>query len=222
MSDRDEHRRSNSRTDDDVSAAVRRVEESLEKLSRVVRDDVKQGFSRETAGAFHSTADGIDRATRRFRRHSSRRSRRREERRERNRGWESFERPRLRRSVENRMLAGVCAGLAEYWGIETWVARVGTIVAAMFLPHLAIAAYVVAWILLPRSDDPKRRRSRRRPDISSHEPVAPELGGRHAWRRSLRTLQRAFDEIDRRIRNMEATVTDRSFSVRREFGKLGE
>ena len=221
MSERNKQKRSGSPADD-VSDAIRRVEESLEKLSTVVREEVKQGFSEETASAFQSTADGIDRAARKFRRRSSKRRRTGEASRERDEGWESFEKPRLRRSVDKRMIAGVCAGLAEYWGVETWVPRVVTVVGAVFMPHVVILVYLVAWILLPRSDNPRRPRNRRRPDISSHEPVAPELGGRYAWRRSLRTLQRAFAEIDRRIRDIEAAVTDPSFSVRREFGKLGE
>lgn len=137
-------------------------------------------------------------------------------------GWSSFERPRLTRSIDNRMIGGVCAGLADYWGMETWVTRVGTLVAAVFMPQLVISAYVIAWIFLPRSDRPRRRKQSRRPDVSNHESVAPELGGRHAWRRSLRTLRNSFQEIDRRIRNLETAVTDPGFSVRREFGKLDD
>lgn len=221
-------RRPSRRTSDnhssDVSDAIRRVEQSIEKLSKIVLDEVKEGFSSETAHAFETTAEQIDRAARNFQRRTYRgRHQRRQKRgKRRETGWESFERPRLTRSIDKRMVAGVCAGLAEYWGMETWVARVGTLVAAIFVPHIVMAVYLIAWILLPRSDRPKKRQRSRRPDISNHEPVAPEFGGRHAWRRSLRTLRNSFQEIDRRIRNLETVVTDPNFSVRREFGKLDD
>lgn len=209
---------------DDVSESLRRVEESLERLFRAVGEEVKQGFSGEAARAFRSTADGIDRTTRKFE-HGRRRRQRRGEGAEyeaRNKGWESFERPQLVRSMERKILGGVCGGLAGYWGTEPWVVRLGVVIGALFFFHIVIAAYLIAWIILPSADDvPKRSRSRR-PDVSSHDPIAPEFGGRHAFRKSLRTLQRAFREIDRRIRNLEEVVTDPSFNVRREFGKLSD
>lgn len=222
----DSSRRKRNARPDDVSDAVRRVEESIERLFKVVRDEVKEGLSSESARAFRHTADGIDRTARSFERSSAHRRRKRQRRDDghhedrRDTGWESFERPRLVRSVERKIIAGVCGGLAEYWGTEPWVVRVVAIIIALFFPHLLFAAYIIAWILLPRADDERWRRRSRRPDVSSHEPIAPEFGGRHAFRKSLRTLQRAFREIDRRIRNLEEVVTDPSFGVRREFGKL--
>ena len=212
---------------DDVSDAIGRVEESIERLFKVVRDEVKEGLSSESARAFRSTAEGIDRTARSFERNSARRRRKRRQAddhydEKRDTGWESFDRPRLIRSVDRKIIAGVCGGLADYWGTEPWVVRVFAIIAALFFPHLLIAAYIIAWVLLPRADDERWRRRPRRPDISSHDPIAPEFGGRYAFKKSLRTLQRAFREIDRRIRNLEEAVTDPSFGVRREFGKLDD
>lgn len=219
-------RRSRRGRPDDLSDAMNRVEDSIERLLHAVREEVRDGFSGETARAFRATADGIDRTARAFERKTGRRRRKREsdEPDRQDSGWESFERPRLARSPDRKIIAGVCGGLADYWGTEPWVVRVFCIIGALFFPHLLIGAYIVAWIFLPRSDrDRSRRRSRRRPrrpDISSHDPIAPEFGGRYAFKKSLRTLREAFREIDRRIRNLEEVVTDPSFAVRREFGKM--
>jgi len=138
----------------------------------------------------------------------------------RDRGWESFNRPRLVRDRERKKIAGVCAGLAGYWGVETWVVRVATVVAGLFFAQVVLIAYIIAWIVLPRSDEAHRQERARRPDVSSHDPVAPEFGGRYAGRISLRTLSKAFQEIDRRIQKLEQTVTDSNFRARREFNKL--
>ena len=136
------------------------------------------------------------------------------------RRWKSFDKPRLMRDMERKKIAGVCAGLASYWGTETWVVRVATVVAGLFFAQVVIIAYIIAWLLLPRSDDAHRGERTRRPDVSNHDPVAPEFGGRYAGRKSLRTLAKAFQEIDRRIGKLEQVVTDPNFSVYREFNKL--
>ncbi len=209
---------------DDLSDAMKRVEESLERLVRAVREEAKDGFSAETSKAFRATADSIDRTARTFERKSGhrRRTRRESERDTQGTGWESFQRPRLARSAERRLIAGVCGGLADYWGTEVWVVRVFCIFGALFVPHLLIGAYIIAWIFLPRSDSDRSRRRSRRPDISNHDPIAPEFGGPYAFKKSLRTLRQAFREIDRRIRNLEEGVTHPSFGIRREFGKMGD
>ncbi len=45
-------------------------------------------------------------------------------------------------------IGGVCAGLANVLGTDPAFLRVGAVVAAVFAPQLAIAAYAIAWILL--------------------------------------------------------------------------
>ena len=60
---------------------------------------------------------------------------------------ESF-RSQLPRRSHNRIIGGVCAGLAEYWGVSPALVRLGTLAAAL-LPGPMWVAYVVAWILMP-------------------------------------------------------------------------
>ena len=64
----------------------------------------------------------------------------------------SFNR-RLELDRRNGMLAGVCAGVARYLDVDaTWV-RVGAVIAAAVLTKLAIALYVIAWLLLDDRDE---------------------------------------------------------------------
>jgi phage shock protein C len=55
----------------------------------------------------------------------------------------------LRRSRHNRMLAGVCGGLAEFFGISAFWFRLGFLIA--FIPGgvPGIALYLLAWIVIP-------------------------------------------------------------------------
>jgi len=55
---------------------------------------------------------------------------------------------RLTRSSTDRMLAGVCGGLADYTGIDPVVFRVVFAVAGL-LGGAGIAAYLVAWLVIP-------------------------------------------------------------------------
>ena len=54
----------------------------------------------------------------------------------------------LRRSRTDRVLAGVCGGLAEHFGIDTAVLRLATILLILF-GGLSLWVYVILWIIIP-------------------------------------------------------------------------
>ena len=55
---------------------------------------------------------------------------------------------KLYRSVSNRMLAGVCGGIAEYLNVDATVVRVLWAVISLFW-FVGIAAYVICLFLIP-------------------------------------------------------------------------
>ena len=55
---------------------------------------------------------------------------------------------RLLRLRDGRMAAGVCAGLAAYFGVDVNLVRVGFGVLTVFY-GLGILAYLIAWAVLP-------------------------------------------------------------------------
>jgi phage shock protein C len=60
-----------------------------------------------------------------------------------------MEEPRkLYRSRTQRMVAGVCGGLAEYFNVDTTVIRVLFLVLTLF-GGAGLVVYVVMWILVP-------------------------------------------------------------------------
>ena len=54
----------------------------------------------------------------------------------------------LVRPRSNRMIAGVCAGIARRFGISTSVVRIAFL-ASMLLPGPQIIIYLVGWVLIP-------------------------------------------------------------------------
>jgi len=59
---------------------------------------------------------------------------------------------RLTRS-RNKMIAGVCAGIAEYFGWDVTLFRViFVVVSILSVAFPGILVYVVLWIVMPRPD----------------------------------------------------------------------
>ena len=57
----------------------------------------------------------------------------------------------LRRSRTDRMLAGVCGGMAEHFGIDAAMLRLVTILMIIF-GGLSLWAYVILWIIIPEQE----------------------------------------------------------------------
>jgi len=55
---------------------------------------------------------------------------------------------RLYRSRRNRMIGGVCGGIAEYFNIDPVIVRIGA-VALFFMGGSALLAYVIGLIVIP-------------------------------------------------------------------------
>ena len=59
---------------------------------------------------------------------------------------------RLYKSNRNRMLCGVCGGIAEYLGIDPTLVRLGWILLSA-LAGSGLLAYIIAAIVIPRDPE---------------------------------------------------------------------
>jgi len=61
----------------------------------------------------------------------------------------------LRRSADDKMLAGVAGGIARYFGVDVTLVRV-IIAALALLNGVGVALYIAGWLLIPEdgSDQP--------------------------------------------------------------------
>ena len=55
---------------------------------------------------------------------------------------------RLYRSKKNRIIAGVCGGLGEYFNIDSTIIRLLWIILTL-MGGAGILAYIIAWIIIP-------------------------------------------------------------------------
>lgn len=55
----------------------------------------------------------------------------------------------LRRSRRNRMIAGVCGGLGEFFGVDPFWFRLGFLIALIPGGVPGILAYLILWLVIP-------------------------------------------------------------------------
>jgi phage shock protein C len=61
---------------------------------------------------------------------------------------------RLRRSRTDRMIAGVCGGLAESLGVDAVVLRIGLVTLTVLGFGAGVIVYAAIWMLAPETDEP--------------------------------------------------------------------
>lgn len=59
---------------------------------------------------------------------------------------------KLTRSRSNKMIAGVCGGLAQQFNIDANIVRIVFVLAAIFTFQVATIAYAALWLVLPYDD----------------------------------------------------------------------
>ena len=117
---------------------------------------------------------------------------------------------RLYRDKDNAMLAGVCAGLASYFGLNRKGLRLIVAVSTLFFFPFVVPAYIILMIILPVKPQ----------DLYQDE------GQEKFWRGMsmaptdvFSNLNHRFRELDLRLQKMEAYVTSREFEMDRELGR---
>jgi phage shock protein C len=124
----------------------------------------------------------------------------------------------MRRIPERGVIAGVCAGIAEYFDWNVRLLRAILVIVFIFsgaFPILVI--YAVLWYVMdPVSEADYRERYSR----SFTEPAG---GGAHATSErpaTMTELKARFARLEERLGSMEECITSNEFELRRELKKL--
>ena len=124
----------------------------------------------------------------------------------------SSPRTRFYLDKQNKKWAGVCAGIADYTGIDVTVVRI-TVVALTFLsgPWTFLAYFLAAWMA------PKKPLA-----LYEEDPVERKFwqGVRANPRRTARDVRSRFRDIDRRLADVETYVTSSNNRLAREIEQL--
>ncbi|WP_018984561.1 envelope stress response membrane protein PspC [Salinimonas chungwhensis] len=145
----------------------------------------------------------------------------------------------LYRDTEHAQIAGVCAGIANYFGLERWLVRI-LVVTAFFLlaGSFIFVGYIICWFILEKKPadtlytqgtaDTTHQSSGKgwhnhaaNKDIDERFEVKSKV-----WqagvspRRAVSNISQRFDETEKRLRSMEKYVTSREYQLNREINRL--
>lgn len=121
-------------------------------------------------------------------------------------------RTKFYRDKQNGKWAGVCAGIADYTGVDVTVVRIGFILGFIFSGgNLLLAYLIIAWMA------PKK-------PVELYDQSADQKkfwqGVRANPRRTSRDVRLRFRDIDRRLADVEAYVTSSNNRLAREIEQL--
>lgn len=120
---------------------------------------------------------------------------------------------RFFRSRQDKVMAGVCGGLAERFGWEPILVRILFVLLTLFgLGPIAIVTYVVIWMITPRAPIGYGAMS---PDEDAFW-----RGVQDRPRATFGTIKYTFMDLDERLKNIERTVTSNEWRLRQEFRDL--
>ena len=115
-------------------------------------------------------------------------------------------------------IAGVCAGLADYFGVETWIVRLLAISGLIFAGFITFTAYIAAWFLLDKKPvtlygeqegefaEVRMKARSWQAGITPIRPWAASPVSSTAWSPG--------------VQRLEKLVTSKEFTLQREFSKL--
>lgn len=118
---------------------------------------------------------------------------------------------KLRRDPRRGVVMGVCAGLAEYFGVNRTFVRVLAVLGLVFFTMPTLIAYFLAGLLLERRPDDLYA-DEREAEFWRHARVEP--------RATLAEVAARVRGLDERLRAAEAQVTSSAFRLRRQFDDL--
>jgi phage shock protein C len=113
---------------------------------------------------------------------------------------------------KNGKFMGVCAGIADYTGVDVTLVRIGAVLFAVLGQGIGIVAYfVVGWIA------PKKP-----VELRNETPEQAKFwqGVRASPARTVRDVRSRFREIDRRLAEVETYVTSSNSRLAREIEQL--
>jgi len=130
-------------------------------------------------------------------------------------------------------IAGVCAGVAEYTGIEPWLVRIIWFTGFVFSGGFFLVAYIAAWFILDTEDKgykksgafKKKRDQWYRTNGDNDIDRAVEVKSK-VWqageppKQAFKDIVNQFDGIEARVRKMETYVTSNEFTLKREISRL--
>lgn len=146
----------------------------------------------------------------------------------------STKRKELYRIPSQGKIAGVCAGLADYFGWEPWLVRILVASGVLLGMGWFIVIYIAAWFILDKKAATKsnfaqsdlggeQKGSSAHKDDIANESIKVKA---RIWqageppKQAFRDIRKKFFVLEKQLRGIEHYVTSPEFTVSREINKL--
>ena len=112
----------------------------------------------------------------------------------------------------NKKWLGVCAGIADYTGLDVTLIRIGVVLLTVLGSGMTIIAYLIAAWLAPNKPS----------ELAFETPEETKFwqGVRASPARTVRDVRSRFRDIDRRLADVETYVTSSNSRLAREIEQL--
>jgi len=118
---------------------------------------------------------------------------------------------RFYRSKDRAMIAGVCAGLADYFGFNLRATRLIAFISLLMAMPITLIVYFSTVFLVPSASDP---------DTQTYVDAGFRKALRSSPGQTLGDVKRRFQSLDSRLARLERYVTSPKFDLDQEFKKL--
>ena len=140
----------------------------------------------------------------------------------------------LYRDPSNGKIAGVCAGLADYFGWETWLVRILVVSGVLLGMGWFIVIYIAGWFILDKKNGSAKKGSNKFKNRFQEkaESIKDDFAGEsikvksRIWqageppKQAFHDIRRKFKNLERELIKMERYVTSPEFTISREINKL--
>jgi len=145
----------------------------------------------------------------------------------------------LYRAPKQGKIAGVCAGIADYFNIEVWLVRILTITAFLLVagPFIFVC-YIAAWLILDKKPENEydndyaashhasnAQNTSTQAFTSTDKPEKVHVKAK-VWqagvppKQAFLNIQQRFIRSENRLRKLESYVTSKEYQLDRELNRL--
>lgn len=147
----------------------------------------------------------------------------------------------LCRNKQRGKIGGVCAGLADYFGIEVWLVRIAVVSAVLLMANpFIIFIYIAAWFILDdksklvvsnksdtvSTESPARNKQNLKGHVNQSQGVETVSVKSKVWqaglppRQAFLDIKQRYERIESDLQRLEKYVTSSEFQLSREINRL--
>jgi len=120
------------------------------------------------------------------------------------------------RSRRNVRVAGVCAGVADYLGVSTFIVRLFTFLSLFILGGATLWGYVILWIVLDKEPKAGQKSRGKRAAGSAQDSIQEDEYGHTDFA----SCAEAIHAAEHRLREVEAFITSKQFRLHCEINRI--